>query len=222
MAAKIIPRPGRFGLNDTKSFGARDRLRGRLLSERAYDAVHARALTLYNAENDRQIVLDGTLALLGESPLVPGGAFSAYDEWAGGLRLAASRAAPAAVKHTVRLDEGPVGLAARENRAVYLEGLNDGSGLRVETGLASLKPAALLVCPVQHQGRLMGVLVLGVASRLAERDREFVGRLCAQLAVALHNLGQLDEMSQLPEHEAAVTLTAGCGLERLPHLREAR
>jgi signal transduction histidine kinase/DNA-binding response OmpR family regulator/CHASE3 domain sensor protein len=167
--------------------------------ERAYDAVHARALTLYNAENDRQIVLDSTLALVGESPLFPVGAFYAYDEWAGGLRLAASRAAPADIKHTVRLDEGPVGLAARENRAVYLDGLDDGSGLRLETGLATLKPAALLVCPVQHQGRLMGVLVLGAATRLAERDREFVGRLCAQLAVALHNLGQLEEMSLLTE-----------------------
>jgi signal transduction histidine kinase/DNA-binding response OmpR family regulator/CHASE3 domain sensor protein len=170
-----------------------------ILGERAYDTAHARALTLYNAENDRQAVLDGTLALLAENPLFPVGAFYAYDEWAGGLRLAASRGTPSDVRTSVRLDGGALGTAARENRVVYIEGLDLPDGLRIETGLATLKPAAVLVCPVQHQGRLMGVLALGASARLAERDCEFVKRLGAQLAVALHNLGQLEEMSLLAE-----------------------
>ncbi|MBC7954965.1 MAG: response regulator [Cytophagales bacterium] len=167
--------------------------------ERAYDAVHAQALTLYNAENDRKAVLDGTLALLAENPLFPVGAFYAHEEWGGALRLVAARAAPADIKPVLHMDEGPVGAAARDGKPVYLEALDATTGLRIETGLATLQPAAMLICPVQHQGRLLGVLTLATSARLAERDREFVGRLCAQLAVALHNLGQLEELALLAD-----------------------
>ena len=168
--------------------------------ERAYDAAHARALTLYNAENDRQSVLDGTLALLAENPLFPVSAFYTYDEWAGGLRLAASRATPGDIKAMVRLDEGTLGAAARESRTVYLEGLDaKRAGLQIETGLATLRPAAVLINPVTHQGRLLGVLAIGAGSALGERDCEFVRRLCDQLGVALHNLGQLEEMNLLTD-----------------------
>ncbi len=168
-------------------------------AERAYDAVHARALTLYNAENLRDTVLEGTLALLGENPLFPVVAFYAYEEWGGALRLAASRAVPADIRTTLRLDEGPIGSAAREGQPVYLEGFDANAGLRIETGLATVQPAAMLMCPVHHQGKLLGVLALASSARLAERDREFVSRLCSQLAVALHNLAQLEELSLLAD-----------------------
>jgi signal transduction histidine kinase/CheY-like chemotaxis protein len=167
--------------------------------ERAYDAVHARALTLYNAENRREAVLEGTLGLVAENPLFPVVAFYAYEEWGGALRLAASRAVPADIRTTLRLDEGPIGTAAREGRSVYLDGFDAHVGLRIETGLATVQPAAMLMCPVQHQGRLLGVLALASSARLAERDCEFVNRLCSQLAVALHNLGQLEELSLLAD-----------------------
>jgi signal transduction histidine kinase/DNA-binding response OmpR family regulator/CHASE3 domain sensor protein len=183
-------------LRDLKARAAAEVL---VTEERAFDAMHARLLTLYNAENDRKRVLDSTLSLLGENPLFPVGAFYAYDEWAGGLRLEASRAAPADVKHMVRLDEGPIATAAREGRTVYLEGLQGEGGMRIETGLATVRPAAVLMCPVQYQTRLLGVLVLGAGRPLAERDREFVVRMCAQLAVALNNLGHLEEMNLLTE-----------------------
>jgi signal transduction histidine kinase/DNA-binding response OmpR family regulator/CHASE3 domain sensor protein len=167
--------------------------------ERAFDVVHARALMLYNAENDRSRVLDGTLELLGENPLFPVGAFYCYDEWAGGLRLDASRATPADIKRMVRLDEGPMGTAAREGRSLYLEGLQGQGAMSIETGLATVRPAAVLMCPVQYQSRLLGVLVLAAGRPLTERDREFVTRMCAQLAVALNNLSHLDEMNLLTE-----------------------
>ncbi|WOB10458.1 response regulator [Piscinibacter gummiphilus] len=167
--------------------------------ERAYDAVHARALILYNAENDRKRVLEGTLSLLGENPLFPVGAFYCYDEWAGGLRLDAARGAPADIKRMVRLDDGPIGTAAREGHSLYLEGLEGAGAMNIETGLATVRPAAVLMCPVQYQSRLLGVLVLGTGKPLGERDREFVDRLSAQLAVALNNLSHLEEMSLLTD-----------------------
>ncbi|MET0334698.1 MAG: response regulator [Rhizobacter sp.] len=182
-----------------RDFKARAAAEELVAGERAYDAAHARALTLYNAENNRQAVLDGTLALLAENPLFPVGAFYSYDEWGGCLRMLASRSAPADIKTLVKLDEGPMGVAAREGKVVYLEDVDSTGGLRIETGLATLRPAALLLCPVSHQGRLQGVLALGTGSKLVERDRDFVRRVSSQLAVALHNLGQLEEMQLLAE-----------------------
>lgn len=178
---------------------ARQAAEVQVAEERAYDATHAKALTLYNAENKREVVLDGTLALLAENRLFPVGAFYTHEEWGGALRLVASRAAPGDIKASVRMDEGPIGAAARTGQPVYLEGFDASTGLRIETGLATLQPAAVLMCPVQHQGRLLGVLALAASARLGERDREFVSRLCAQLAVALHNLGQLEELALLAE-----------------------
>lgn len=182
-----------------KDLRARQMAEVQVAGERAYDTVHARALTLYNAENDRAAVLQGTLELLCDNPLFPVAAFYAHEEWGGALRLAASRATPADIKSSLRMDEGPIGAAARNGKSVYLEGFDNAAGWRIETGLATVHPAAMLTCPVQHQGRLLGVLVLAASARLADRDREFVDRLGAQLGVALHNLGQLEELSLLAD-----------------------
>ncbi|MBC7994837.1 MAG: response regulator, partial [Rhizobacter sp.] len=178
---------------------AREKAEIQVAEERAYDASHANALTLYNAENKREAVLDGSLALLAENPLFPVSAFYMHEEWGGALRLVASHGAPGDIKTSLRMDEGAIGAAARDGRPVYIEGFDATTGLRIETGLATLHPAAVLMCPVQHQGRLLGVLALAASAHLGERDREFVSRLCAQLAVALHNLGQLEELALLAE-----------------------
>ena len=194
----LVLLPSTF-LRMARDLKARGEAEARMAAERAYDTAQAQALTLYNGENDRQRVLDGTLALLAENGLFPVSAFYAYDEWAGGLRLTADRATPGDIKRMLRLDEGPLGTAAREGRVVYLEDLQDERTLTIETGLAQVRPAALLMCPVQYQGRLLGVMALGASRQLAERDREFVQRMCSQLAVALNNLSHLEEMSLLTE-----------------------
>jgi signal transduction histidine kinase/CheY-like chemotaxis protein/CHASE3 domain sensor protein len=171
--------------------------------ERHFDALHARALTLYNAESDQAATLDGTLALLAEGGLFPASAVYLHDELSGSLRLAASRGAPADVQPLVRVGDGPLGEAAHQRQPVYLENGSSGAtaagGWVIETGLAQLRPAALLCCPVSHQGRLLGVLVLAAMAHLSARERNFVDRLCAQLGVALHNLDQLAGLNSLAQ-----------------------
>ena len=178
---------------------ARQEAEFQVAEEQRYDVLHARALTLYNAQPTREGVMKGTLDLLAELPLFPASLFYAYEELGGLLRRAASHAAPSDAKHVLRLDEGPVGAAARSLQPVYIDRLDPDDGLRIETGLARLAPAAMLMSPVTYQGRLMGVLVLAAAGPLSERDRGFVARLSAQFGVALHNLGQMQELSLLAE-----------------------
>ncbi|MEF7613154.1 response regulator [Aquincola sp. MAHUQ-54] len=176
---------------------ARARAEAEASRERELNAMHARALTLFNAKPDRGAVLEGTLALLADDGgLFPISAFYGLEEW-GSLRLLAARGVPADTKPLLDVHDGTIGRVALQGERVYLETFDEGEGLRIETGLATLKPAALLMVPVSHQGRRFGVLVLGAARRLPERDQQFVERLAAQLGVALHNLAQLDGLNLL-------------------------
>ncbi|HEU4459452.1 MAG TPA: response regulator [Methylibium sp.] len=167
--------------------------------ERGFDAAHARVLTLYNATNDRREALDGTLALLADTGLFPAAVFYEHHELGGQLLNVAARGAPADAKPVLRSDEGLVGAALRDGAMRYLESFDAGAAMRIETGLAALQPAAMLFAPVLHQRKQLGVLVLAAARRLREREREFVERIAAQLGVALHNLGQLEDLSQLAQ-----------------------
>jgi len=182
-----------------RDWQARQRAEQAVAEERRYDAAHARALTLYNAQATREVVLNETLALIGENPLFPVAVFYEYEEWGGVLRVVAAHCAPSDLKSVLRIDDGPVGHVARSGKAMYFDRFDPASGLRIETGLASLQPAALLVCPVSYQGRLIGVLALATSAALTPRDQAFIERLGAQFAVALHNLGQLQELNLLAE-----------------------
>ena len=180
-------------------WAARRRAEEAVTEERRYDALHARALTLYNAQSTREVVLAETLALIGENPLFPVAVFYEHEEWGGVLRTVARHNAPADLKSVLRIDDGPVGAVARSGKPAYFDRFDEASGLRIETGLATLHPAALLISPVSYQGRLIGVLALAAAAPLSTRDCGFIERLCAQFAVALHNLGQLQELNLLAE-----------------------
>jgi len=167
--------------------------------ERRYDALHNRALTLFNAEPERRAMLEQTLELLADTGRFPVAAFYEHDEWSGALRAVAARGAPADLKPLVARGDGPLGEAARSGRAAYFDALGAADGMALETGLATLKPAALLLCPVGHQGKQLGVLALACGQKLGERDRGFVERLAAQLGVALRNAAQLEGLGLLAE-----------------------
>ncbi|MDB6001953.1 MAG: hypothetical protein JWP52_3652, partial [Rhizobacter sp.] len=188
-----------FYLRLRREFTGRALAEERVRAERHYDDVQARALRLYNEEFNRERVLDGTLRLLAQDPLFPVSVFYAHEEWGGALRIVASHGAPASVRQVLHLDDGLVGSAARNAESIYVDTFDPSSGLTIETGLATLTPAGLLMAPVCHRNKLLGVLALAVTAPLTVRDREFVDRLAAQLAVALHNLSQLEEVQLLAE-----------------------
>ena len=161
--------------------------------------LHARALTLYNGKPDADTVITGTLDVLAAHPSFVCSAYYEHEELGGALRLVASHGAPDDLQPLVRSGEGPLGMAARELRTLVVDNLNEPGGLRIESGLARLVPAALVHVPVTYQGHLCGVLCLATAGPVQETDRRFVERLCAQWGVALHNLAQVAELNLLAD-----------------------
>ncbi|HEX6363643.1 MAG TPA: CHASE3 domain-containing protein, partial [Albitalea sp.] len=166
--------------------------------ERLQDAAHARALRLYNETHDRAELLDGILALLAEQARTPVSAFYAHDASSGALRLVARHGTAADIPAVLPLGERVIGDVAREGRPVELPS-SDSSARLAAIVPAALRPAALLVAPVSHQGNLLGVLILAAAAALPPGERRFVERLCAHLGVALHNLCQIEGLSRLAD-----------------------
>jgi len=178
---------------------ARQRAERRVAQTQRYEELHAQALTLYNNEPDRQVVIDSTLHVLSGHPGFICSAFYVHEEIGGMLRLAATHAAPSDVQPLVRLGDGPLGQAAVAKELMSVTDLGQVGGFRIETGLAALAPATVVFSPVIFQGHLNGVLVLATAGPLDEDDRRFVERLCAQWGVALHNLSQMAELAVLAD-----------------------
>lgn len=161
--------------------------------------LHARALTLYNGKPDEDTVITGTLEVLAGNPAFICSAYYDHEELGGALRLVASHGAPDDLQPLIRSGEGPLGMAARDQKTVVVDNLDDPSGVRIESGLARLAPASLLFVPVAFQGNLCGVLSLATAGPVQDSERRFVERLAAQWAVALHNLAQVAELNLLAD-----------------------
>ncbi len=169
------------------------------MATQRFDSTQAEALALFNGGASRQRILDGLLRLLAERHPFPVMLFYAYEEIGGLLRLAASHAAPPGVRTELRLGEGLVGAAAADRRLLMVDQLGDGHEMAISAGFADFRPVALLFCPVVYRDRLLGVLALAASDTVVEPERAFVERLCGQLAVALHNQQQYEDLQLLAD-----------------------
>jgi PAS domain S-box-containing protein len=165
-----------------------------------YDTSNAQALTLYNAQTDREQVLQGTLDILARNHAFPVSAFYAYEQWGGHLRLVAAHGPPAGIKPLVKSGEGLVGQAAQALRLIHIENPAVAQAeLPIETGFGELPSAALLFSPVTFRDNLLGVLALAATEKPSERDLSFIEQLSTQLGSALHNIQQFEDTRLLAE-----------------------
>ncbi len=169
------------------------------MATQRFDATQAEALALFNTETSRQKVLEGALTLLAERHPFPVLLFYAHDEIKESLWLVASHAAPPDVRRELRVGEGLVGAAAADTKLIVVDRLGDNPELTISAGFADFRPAAMLFCPVRYRDRLLGVLALAASDTVVEPERAFVERLSSQLAAALHNLQQYEDLQLLAD-----------------------
>lgn len=174
-----------------REMAARDKAEG-------YDGTHRRALLLYSATFSREKILRGLLDLLAERHGYPVSAFYAYQEWQGALTREASRSLQPDTQESFHLGEGMVGEAAQSGRMVYLEDPGNGV-LTIDSGIGSIRPAALLAVPVSFREQRQGVLVLSALAPLTEQERAFIEHIASQLGVALNNLKQFSDLKFLSD-----------------------
>jgi len=172
----------------------------RLVRTARFEQTHREVLSLFNQSFDRREILHSVLGLLARHHGIPVSAFYLYDEWAGGLQCEASWGASADLPATIRLGEGLIGQAALTDQWTTLSGLDHPeSGLTIETGLYSFRPAQVVACPIVLQERRLGVLAMAVGRELREDERGFIERLAVHLAVALQGLKQYSDIKLMAE-----------------------
>ncbi len=164
-----------------------------------YDQTHTEILRLFNANYDRSNILHSMLETLARNHAFPVSAIYGYDEWGGAYRLESAYAAPTDILNEFKLGHGLIGEAIQNNQTLILRDVEEFPSLSLETGLLSIKPAGIIICPVTYQEKCLAVLVLAASQPVSERDQTFIERLAAQLGVALHNIEQYGDLKLLAE-----------------------
>lgn len=163
-----------------------------------YDRTHGRIMELFSSSYEQERILQHALQAIAEAHPFPVSAVYLYDEWNGTLSRVAAQGVPDGMARELGPGEGLVGQVAADRRTRVIEAAAD-MPLRIETGLFSIVPAAVVACPIVYGERVMGVLVLATTDILRDRDRAFIERLGAQMGVALNNTRQYYDLKALSD-----------------------
>lgn len=162
-----------------------------------YEHTYAKIMEVFSSAFDEKFILESTLSLLAEHQQYPISAIYLYNKKSGGLHCAASYGATEALKKEFMPGEGAIGKAAAMNKGYVLSGSDANPDLKIETGLLSVKPAAIIIEPISYQEKITGVLVLASTKNLAAADTNFINRLADQIGVALNSIKQYKDLQEL-------------------------
>lgn len=161
------------------------------------DRIGARIMTALNLHDEDARPANAVLRVLAEEAEYRPLAFYDYDEWQGGLVLAAGHSLPPGYsRQKLRLGEGLVGQAAAERRGVFLDTPAD-EIFSLETGIGVVPTATLFAIPLIHRDKLLGVLVGAAQTPLLDRERSWLEQVAAQIAVGINSIKQFRELQDL-------------------------
>ena len=164
-----------------------------------YDRVARLIMAKSNATYDATEVLNESLIILANELDYQSSAIYLFDEWTGCLHLKASYAPPTGIKEIFRLGDGLVGQAATQNKHFVIDDINDDFFLSIDTGIMSIKPKAVIICPFSYQERIMGVICLASLKKPHNNDQVFIDGLLSQLAISLNSIKQYNDLKELSD-----------------------
>lgn len=97
----------------------------------------------------------------------------------------------------VRVGEGLLGQAAREQRMVVLRDIPRDSPFIVRLGIDQLPPAMLVAVPLAVRGDVHGIALFGALKPLDDEALEFLDAVGGQLGVGLQNVAAHEEIERL-------------------------
>ena len=124
------------------------------------------------------------------------GAFYWVDDHSEVLRPIALRALDGGAA-SLAVGEGIPGRAARELRTVVAADIPWDSPFNIKLGIDAAPPRTVVAVPVQFQGALLGVMLVGSLRKLAQPSISFLEEACAQLSVGLQNVKTYERVQQL-------------------------
>ncbi len=172
--------------------------RGRAIEIAArIDRINSRLMMAMTRQDDSADPRGEILRILEEESGYRPLAFYDYDEWQGGLVLAAGLALGADHgSRMFRIGQGMVGAAAARRAAIHADAPGEAT-FRLETGLGVVEPVSLFAVPLLYRESLFGVIAGAAQERLMERERSWLTQIAGQIAVGLHANRQFRELKDL-------------------------
>jgi CheY-like chemotaxis protein/CHASE3 domain sensor protein len=121
-----------------------------------------------------------------------------------GLQLCASYAAEDPPPR-LALGEGLVGQCAAEKRRIVLTGV-PADYVRIRSALGATAPVAILLEPVEFEGRAKAVLELAALQPFTDLQLEFIERLAVSLGIVFQNLEAVARTEDLLRRSQALTV----------------
>ncbi|ARK31264.1 response regulator [Halalkalibacter krulwichiae] len=106
---------------------------------------------------------------------------------------------------TIKMGEGLVGQCAKEKKIIDLESIPEGS-LKVTSGLISASPRALMILPIEFEGRVIAVIELASFEDFTTLQKQLLVIVCNTIGVSINSIfgrmkieNLLDESQTLTE-----------------------
>lgn len=161
-----------------------------------YDRTFSQVISLFNSSRDKEESLNKILALLSENTPFLCSAFYSIDEWPGALALSAYYGVGGDLEKEIAFGEGMIGQVVQNGKRKIITN-NEEFNLKIDLGIFSFQPAAIVIEPIIYADKIIGVLVLLSAKSLLPADMEFIKSLAIQFGISLQNLKQYEELKKL-------------------------
>ncbi len=171
-----------------------------LLDRRRQQVDYNEIVSLLNSTLGIDAILSGSLQEIVCRSGSAVGAFYMADPDEQNLHLAKGHGLSTAMAErlNIKLGVGLVGQAAKTRRKILVSPVPEGI-FDIDIGLGRMRPGALLVLPVVHVDRLLGVFVLLNAMPYAEETLTFIEEVVFQFGVALNNARFVAEIEATAE-----------------------
>ncbi len=164
----------------------------------AFERTQSQMMALFSSNFEAQTVANQVLGLLAEEHGFSVSALYLFDEWQGVLNCVASHGLPEDVSRELALGSGLIGQAAMEGKQIMLSA-HEEMPFKIDTGLFTITPAAVVVSPISYSEKVLGVLALANTNPLGEKELGFIERLTDQIGISLNNLNQYHDLKTLSE-----------------------
>ena len=103
-----------------------------------------------------------------------------------------------------RMGTGLIGQSAAENRVFLLEQVPD-HHIKITTGLGSSNPSSILIVPIEHEGRVFGVLEFATFSVFTSQHRKLAEQTRSTVGMMINNVLNQMEVKRLLEESQAMS-----------------
>ncbi|MBC8211963.1 MAG: PAS domain S-box protein [Gammaproteobacteria bacterium] len=120
------------------------------------------------------------------------------DETGTAFKAVTSYGVPESFTAKIGLGEGLIGQVAEQRKTIEITASID-MPFKIDSGLFSITPAAVLAAPIIFANMLLGVIVIASAHSFKRRDISFVERLTDHIGVSLNNGMHYHNLKMLSE-----------------------